>query len=139
MTKFLTCKLSNVESHKGLLWNPFYFQFIINDLAHVYKYTMPIFFADDSNLFLNGRDPADIEAILNNEPAQIAELLKVNKLVLNIDETACMLFGNRHMYSKVKLNFQGMQIAQVSNIKFLKKSTCFLYIWKYFQNYWCYN
>ena len=49
---------------------------------------MPILFADDSNLFLNGRDPADIEAKLNNELAQIAEWLKVNKLALNIDKNS---------------------------------------------------
>ena len=104
---------------QGSILGPLLFLIYINDLANVCKYTMPIFFADDSNLFLNGRDPADIEVKLNNELAQIAQWLKVNKLALNIDKTACMLFGNRQGYSKVKLHLQGKQIAQVSNIKFL--------------------
>ena len=80
---------------------------------------MPIFFADDFNLFLNETDPTDIETKLNNELAQIAEWLKVNKLALNIDKTSCMLFGNKKGYSKIRLCLQGKQITQISTIKFL--------------------
>ena len=95
------------------------FLIYINDLANVCSHTMPIFFADDSNLFLNGTDPTNIETKLNNELAQIAEWLKVNKLALDIDKASCMLFGNKKGYSKVKLCLQGKQITQVSTIKFL--------------------
>ena len=84
---------------QGSILRPLLFSIYISDLANVCKYTMPIFFAGDSNLFVNGRDPADIEAKLNNE---LAEWLKVNKLALNIDKTACMLFGNRGI---PKLNY----------------------------------
>ena len=104
-----------MESHKDLFWDPLFFIYT-NDLENVCTHTMPIFFAADSNLFLNGTDPADIETKLNNELAQIAEWLKVNKLALNIDKTSCMLFGTKKWYSKVKLCLQG---KQVSTIKFL--------------------
>ena len=104
---------------QGSILGPLLFLIYINDLANVCSHTMPIFFADDSNLFLNGTDPTNIEAKLNNELAQIAEWLKVNKLALNIDKTSCMLFGNKKGYSKVKFCLQGKQITQVSTIKFL--------------------
>ena len=80
---------SNMQQIKcGVYFGPLLFFLIyINDLANVCTHTMPIFFADDSNLFLNGTDPTDLETKLNNELAQIAEWLKVNKLALNIDKT----------------------------------------------------
>ena len=40
----------------GSILGPLLFLIYINDLANVCKFTMPIFFADDSNLFLNGKN-----------------------------------------------------------------------------------
>ena len=46
---------------QGSILSPLLFLIYINDLANVCKYTMPILFADDSNLFLNGKSLKDIE------------------------------------------------------------------------------
>ena len=45
----------------GSLLGPLLFLIYINDLANVCKYTMPILFPGDSNLFLNGNNLKDIE------------------------------------------------------------------------------
>ena len=115
---------------QGSILGPLLLLIYINDLANVCSHTMPIFFADDSNLFLNGTDPTEIETKLNNELEQIAKWLEVNKLALNIDKTSCMLFGNKKGYSKVKLCLQGKQITQVSTIKFLGVMTDEKLNWK---------
>ena len=46
---------------------------------------MPIFFADDSNLFQDG-ESLEIENILNRELNEIVKWLKVDKLTLNVDK-----------------------------------------------------
>ena len=69
---------------QGSILGPLLFLIHIDDLANVCKFTMPIFFADDSNLFLNGKHLDEIEFKLNNELDQILKWLKINKLALNV-------------------------------------------------------
>ena len=57
----------------------------INDLASVCEHTMPILFADDTNLFINGDDLLGIAQILNTELENISHWLKVNELSLNVN------------------------------------------------------
>ena len=80
---------------------------------------MPILFADDSNLFLNGNSLKNIEQKINSELAEIAEWLKVNKLTLNVDKTVCMVFTNRHKENEVNIKLEGRLINRVTKTKFL--------------------
>ena len=48
---------------------------------------MPIFFADESNLFANGSDLKVMESQLNVDMCSVSTWLKVNKLSLNMDRT----------------------------------------------------
>ena len=82
---------------QGSILGPLLFLIYINDLANVCKFTMPIFFADDSNLFQDGGSLNEIENILNEELNEIVKWLKVNELTLNVDKTQCMLFTRKKM------------------------------------------
>ena len=42
------------------------------------KYTTPILFADDTNLFISGSDIKTMESNINNELIEISLWLKVN-------------------------------------------------------------
>ena len=50
----------------------------MNDLTSVCKYTMPIFFADDSNLIQNSESLNEIEYVSNKELHEIVQWLKIN-------------------------------------------------------------
>ena len=67
-----------------IILRPLLFLININNFENVCKFTMAIFFADDSNLFLNGKNLYEIEFKLNNELDKIVKWLKMNKLTLNV-------------------------------------------------------
>lgn len=58
--------------------------YFLNDLCTVCKHTTPVLFADDTNLFSRGLDPARVQDGDNKDLEIISEWLKVNKLSLNI-------------------------------------------------------
>ena len=81
---------------------------------------MPIFFADDSNLFVNGTDLKAMESQLNVDLCSVSTWLKVNKLSLNIDKTQFMIFSRKKYENyNVDLKTEGQSIDKVHHTKFL--------------------
>ena len=114
-------KLKNIPCcvPQSSILGPLLFLIYINDLANVCKFTMPIFYADDSNLFLNGKNFERIESILNSELQEIVKWLKINKLSLNVNKTQCMVFTRKREKRKVNIKIEDQNIEQVSKTNFL--------------------
>lgn len=77
---------------QGSIMGPFLFLCYINDLPNVSNMITPLIFADDTNLFITGKDPNALMATLNEELVKISQWTDVNKLSLNTQKTKYIVF-----------------------------------------------
>ena len=105
---------------QGSILGPLLFLIYINDMASVCECTFPILFADDSNLFISGRDPDLIMRTMNNELKEISLWLKANKLSLNIKKTHFTIFSSKNKpHPNICINIDGETINETAKTKFL--------------------
>ena len=118
----MSSQLKNINCGvpQGSVLDPLLFLLYITDLSNVCKCTIPLFFADDTNLFINGNNINEQESLINSELAEIAKWLKVNKLSFNINKTQCMIFTTkRKIIPGIVINIEGHIINEVDSTKFL--------------------
>ena len=106
---------------QGSILGSLLFFLYINDLSAVSDITFPIMFADDTNLFIQGKDPNEMELKLTNEIAKLTNWLKANKLSLNINKTHTVNFSKSHNIRTRQNNIiiDGKAIETVNYTKFL--------------------
>ena len=106
---------------QGSILGPLLFLIYINYLSDVSQITFPIMYADDTNIFIRGKDLQKMEHDLNIEIQNISLWLKANKLSLNIKKTCTMTFSNipsvRNRINNI--NIDGTQLHTVSHTQFL--------------------
>ena len=134
--------LNNVKCGvpQGSILGPLIFLLYINDLSFACKRTFPVLFADDSNLFLSGKNTDQVQQMINDELKDIVIWLRANKLSLNISKTHYMLFSNKKSYSAKCLNWNQWSTYnmcdqnKVSRCNYRQQinleRTYFLYLWK---------
>ena len=105
---------------QGSILGPLLFLIYINDLPNVCDKTMPFLFADDTNLFISGRNSQKLYEAANNDLNAIAKWLKVNRLSLNVKKTHYMVFSNTKVKSdNAELKIEGETISEVSKTKLI--------------------
>ena len=71
---------------------PLLFLLYINDLSRVSSLLFSMLFADDSNMFLSGKNPDVLINTMNTEIQKILEWLNIKKLTLNVKKTHYIFF-----------------------------------------------
>ena len=105
---------------QGSILGPLLFILYINDFSNVSDILFYVLFADDTNVFLNGKD---IKIILNTMQLELTKLynwLLANKLTLNVSKTHFMVFHRaKHKNYKINIEINKVVIEQVKHTKFL--------------------
>ena len=100
---------------------PLLFTLYINDIANVSDIIFPLIFADDTNVFVTGKDLNHMVDIINKELNKLTEWMNVNKLSLNVTKTNFMIFRSKHrkavFSNNIKIN--GTDIDRVESTKYL--------------------
>ena len=90
-------------------------------LANVSTLLNSIILADDTNIFISGKNLQDLSRIMNNKLKLLVEWLTCNKLSLNVSKTNFMIFRSRKSIPlpKVDIKINEISILEVIKIKFL--------------------
>ena len=89
-------------------------------MANISEKLFTILYADDSNLFITGKDIDALISTLNDEMPKFIQWLNVNKLCLNIDKTQYMVFSLRKpIASNLEVIISDQKIKQSQCVKFL--------------------
>ena len=81
------------------------FLLYINDLANASDVIFSLLFADDSNMFITGKNPDDLVTKMNAEILKVVDWLKINKLSLNLKKTHFIIFRKPRQKSLWKMNY----------------------------------
>ena len=82
-----------MEYPRAQFWDPCFFLLYINDIVNVSNILFPILYADDTNLFMSGKNIDTLIMNINTELCKLVQWLNVNKLSLNIEKTHYMIFS----------------------------------------------
>lgn len=105
---------------QGSVLGPLLFILYTNDLPNVIKHSNSILFADDTTIYLSGKDVNKLYTIMNKELDSLTDWFRANKLSLNVSKTNYMLLTNSHHpnpNNEIKLNNQ--TIDKCNHVKFL--------------------
>ena len=104
---------------QGSILGPLLFLIYINDLAFASQKIFPILFADDTSVFMSGKDFTKLLSDLNEELKLMSLWLRANKLLLHADKTHYIIFHRKIPNVETNIIFDNSPIHRVNEVKFL--------------------
>ena len=105
---------------QGSILGPVLFLVYINDVYRCSDILTFILFADDTTIFLAGKDWLQVSSVLENELIKVSNWFKANKLSFNIAKTNLIAYRKpREAQVNISISLDGVAIKQVETTKFL--------------------
>ena len=106
---------------QGSVLGPLFFLLYVNDMVRACRGLDLVLFADDTNIFAEGKDPAELFARVNRGLAELSRWFRCNRLTLNLKKTEYVYFGGpgRHRDAPGHLEVGGERIGRVEGARFL--------------------
>lgn len=104
---------------QGSVFGPKLFILYLNDICKLSNIFKLVIFADDTNLYCSGPDIAQLISQVESELTKFKKWFDLNKLSLNEKKTKFMIFGSNKDTLDVKLMWNGIEIDQVYETRFL--------------------
>jgi len=115
----------NLQQQHGSVLGPILFIIYTNDFANCLNNCSSILFADDTTVYITGKDIKELHLKMKNDLCSLSQWFRVNKLSLNISKTKYMLFHNRNSITEteiddnIRIKIDNMEIKRSNSLKFL--------------------
>ena len=111
---------NNIGIPQGSILGPEIFLYLINDVKKCLKYSSCILFADDTTIYVIGKNLKCLKAKLQHDITALENWLDSNALLLNVKKTKLMLFSDTPLcYDKFEIKYKNSVLDIVDSFKFL--------------------
>ena len=105
---------------QGSILGPLFFILFMNDFSRASQLLFSILFADDTSVFLIGKEYTQLIKSLNEELKKVSRWLNANGLTINLKKTHYMVFHRARIKAKdLNVEMQGNNIDCVTTTKYL--------------------
>lgn len=104
---------------QGSVLGPLLFLIYVNDIRNAAPEAKIKLFADDTNVFIHGRDKDHVVLQANKCINKLNYWFLANRLSINIDKTYYTVFGSGRADKDIKINLSGTNIQRVTSCKYL--------------------
>jgi hypothetical protein len=114
-------RLSHFGVPQGSILGPLLFIVYANDLPRCLSHSQAILYADDTTIFISGKDVTDLSRLMNLDLLNLHHWCHANSLAINVSKTKFMLLSanSRTQHNDPNLSIGGKQIECVSDFCFL--------------------